>query len=306
MPGVSARSEGSAMESVSIRQGALEARISLVGAELKSLRHVIHGEMMWQGDPAFWAKTSPLLFPVIGLVHGDCVTIDGRDHPMPQHGVAQSLRYDVEDRDGRSCRLSARDTEATRASYPFPFRLEVRYALAANGLGVEAIVANTGGRAMPANFGFHPGFRWPLEPGFAKADHVLAFDGDDILTMAPLIDKFLAAERTRVPLAAGILALDETMFENGALVAMAPNSRSVRFSARGGNLAIHLAFDGLRHLGIWMRPGGDYLCIEPWQGLPEPGDFAGDLRDRPDMDFIAPGCAQSYRMTILLSEKATA
>ncbi|EKC55852.1 Galactose mutarotase, partial [human gut metagenome] len=42
-----------------------KAVIASKGAELKSL--VIGGrEIMWCGDPAFWGKTSPVLFPAIG------------------------------------------------------------------------------------------------------------------------------------------------------------------------------------------------------------------------------------------------
>lgn len=41
------------------------------GAELLSYKTVAGKEYMWQKDPAYWAKTSPVLFPYIGAVPGD-------------------------------------------------------------------------------------------------------------------------------------------------------------------------------------------------------------------------------------------
>ena len=42
-------------------------QIDSMGAELKSLKRVDTGtEYMWEGDPAYWKRTSPVLFPLVG------------------------------------------------------------------------------------------------------------------------------------------------------------------------------------------------------------------------------------------------
>ena len=46
------------------------------GAELLSYKTVAGKEYMWQKDPAYWAKTSPVLFPYIGAVP-ETVTMNG-------------------------------------------------------------------------------------------------------------------------------------------------------------------------------------------------------------------------------------
>jgi hypothetical protein len=38
-----------------------------------------------------------------------------------------------------------------------------------------------------------------------------------------------------------------------------------------------------------MRPGADFLCIEPWHGTASPVDFDGEFRDKPGLMLIPPG-----------------
>lgn len=290
-----------ALTEIAIHSEILQAAISPDGAELRSLRHASLGEMMWQGHPDTWEKTSPLLFPVIGRVSGDEIRIDGRPYPMPQHGFAQALRFDTNTRTANSCALTASDNEATRASYPFAFTLAVDYTVNDATLTVEAIVHNTGERAMPASFGFHPGFRWPLAAGVAKDRHRLRFDADDIITVARPLHRLLGPS-SEMQLPDGVLPLDEALFERGAIVALAPESRSIRFSTMDEKVAIEVAFEGLAHLAIWMRPGGDFLCIEPWQGHADPHGFTGDFFDKPGLDILDAGGRKRYRMAITFSD----
>ena len=49
-----------------------------LGAELLSYRTASGKEYMWQKDPAYWAKTSPVLFPYIGAVMAP-VKIHGKE-----------------------------------------------------------------------------------------------------------------------------------------------------------------------------------------------------------------------------------
>ena len=47
--------------------GKITARIASFGAELQSLKDAGSGrEYMWSGDPAYWKRVSPVLFPWVG------------------------------------------------------------------------------------------------------------------------------------------------------------------------------------------------------------------------------------------------
>ncbi len=286
-----------------LRSATMEARISLLGAELKSLHHVRHGELLWQGDPASWDKTSPLLFPVIGRVAGDRIRIAGESFPIRQHGFAQSLRFEVAGKTELSCLLVADDSPATRESYPFSFRLEVAYSLDENRLTVSTVVFNTGRGVMPASFGYHPGFRWPLEDGVAKSDHHVHFPDDREIVVARPLETLLGPKRSRILLPGGVFQLDETEFARGAIIALAPKSGSVRFASGSGKLSIDVGFEGLSNLGFWMRPGHDFLCIEPWQGHADPQGFDGDFFDKPGLDHIAEGSSATYRLSMCVNDR---
>ena len=62
-------------------------------------------------------------------------------------------------------RLVLEATDDTRQSYPFDFRLDITYTLDGSTIRTEAKVQNRDAEPMPMQFGFHPGFAWPL-PGW--------------------------------------------------------------------------------------------------------------------------------------------
>ena len=275
----------------------ISAEITPLGAEL--VRFAARGrELLWHGDPAFWAGRSPLLFPAVGRTKDGVVRVGGTSFPMPQHGVAREKRFSTIAADARSCRLRLGDDAETRRHYPFAFTLEAAYRVEGARLVMEAEVGNPGDVPLPASFGFHPGFAWPLVPGLAKTDHFLAFPADTVLHVARLEDALLGAERTAVPLENGRLALDESLFASGAMVLTQRTSQSVTFAARGAPFALETAFEGLPHLAFWMRPGAPFLCIEPWHGHADPVGFEGELADKPGRFVLAPGASRRFAMTV--------
>lgn len=117
-------------EPVSLRQGRLSAAVDPMGAQLLSLQ--LDGcEYLWQGDPRFWARRAPVLFPIVGSlrdgraesVQGSCV--------MGRHGIARNYEHAVVDRaaDGSSVTFELRDSDETRAAYPYGFKLNMTYAI---------------------------------------------------------------------------------------------------------------------------------------------------------------------------------
>jgi galactose mutarotase-like enzyme len=276
----------------------LEASISPFGAELVGLVHRRHGELLWSGDPVWWDRQSPILFPVVGKCADDAIRVGGRSFAMPLHGFAHSMSFHVAETEASRCRLVLTDGPETRAHYPFPFRLEVDYRLDAAAVRIEARIANTGDGALPASFGFHPGFRWPLADGLPKTAHWLAFESDDRLDVARAREGLILPGASRLDLADGVLQLDEALFAQGAMVLHAPRSRRLRFGAAGSPFAISVAWRNLPSLGLWMRPGARFLCVEPWAGHGDPVGFGGDLHAKPGIVAIPPGDVATFGMDI--------
>ena len=57
-------------------------------------------------------------------------------------------------------------------------------------------------------------------------------------------------------------------------------------------------FPDLPFLGLWMKPGAPYLCIEPWQGHHAPEGFDGDIEAMPGMMLIPPGGSEQRHMSV--------
>jgi len=63
----------------------LRVQISDHGAELSSIYDkAADREAVWIGDPAFWNRHAPVLFPFVGKVNGGFYTHKGVKYPMGQ------------------------------------------------------------------------------------------------------------------------------------------------------------------------------------------------------------------------------
>ena len=292
-------------EMVRIGNGRLSGAINPFGAELSHLADAAGRELMTDADPAFWTGRAPILFPVIGVTGGGVIRLDGREYPMAKHGFARHSLFEVAAAGDDAATFALQDSEETRAAYPFAFRLEIAFRLDGDTLSVEATIANRGakeeGAAMPAQFGFHPAFAWPLPFGRDRAAHHIVFDADEpgrLREIAP--DGMIAAETRPSPLDGGrVLRLRDALFEHDALVWDPVASQGVTYGADAGP-RLRVAFPDTPRLGIWTKPGARFVCIEPWHGIADPASFTGDFRDKPGVFEVAPGDTARIAMSVTL------
>ena len=74
-----------------IKRGGLTAAIDSMGAQLTSL--ALNGnEYLWQGDPAFWGKHAPILFPHAGRVVDGLIEAKGEVYQAKPHVCGWHLR----------------------------------------------------------------------------------------------------------------------------------------------------------------------------------------------------------------------
>ena len=286
---------------IDIRNEALSASINPFGAELSHLRDSEGRELMTDADPAFWTGRAPILFPVVGVVNGGVIRLDGAEYPMPKHGFARHSLFDVVLAEPSRAVFALADSEETRAAFPFAFRLEVAFALDGATLAIEAAVENRGEAPMPAQFGFHPAFAWPLPYGEDRAAHRITFERDEpgeLLRIAP--DGTIAAERRASPLDGRELLLRDELFATDALVWDPVASQAVSYGAAQGPV-LDIRFPDTPRLGIWTKSGGArYVCVEPWHGLADPQGYTGEFRDKPGVFEVAPGEAKRIAMSVTL------
>lgn len=134
-------------------------QVDSMGAELKSLKRVADAkEYLWQGDPAYWGRTSPVLFPIVGALKNGCYRIKGKEYPMSQHGFARDMEFQLKSQVASEIWFSLRSDEKTLAVYPYPFLLEIGYELAGSTVIVKWRVSNPQGEPICFSIGGHPGF----------------------------------------------------------------------------------------------------------------------------------------------------
>ncbi|WP_334174570.1 aldose 1-epimerase family protein [Pseudoxanthobacter sp.] len=289
-----------AAEIVSIAAGPLTAAISALGAELQALR-LGETDLMWNGDPAVWAGRAPILFPVVGELAGGEYRLNGRSFPLARHGFARRRVFEVAERTPHSVLFRLTDDAASRAVYPFAFTLDVRFTLTGAALEVAVTVTNGSAGPMPACFGFHPAFLWPLPGAGAREDHAIVFEADEPAPLRRLGPNGLVEPAgVPTPVEGRRLALRDGLFAHDALVFDAPASRRVRYGGAGGP-SITVGFPLMPQLGIWTRPGAGYVCIEPWHGIADSEGFTGDFAEKTGAVVIAPGESHAFGMTIGVS-----
>jgi galactose mutarotase-like enzyme len=279
-----------------LRSDSLAVTVNSAGAQLSSLRHHRYGELLWPAE-RLWPQHAPTLFPIVGELPNDSLLHNGERYPLKRHGFARNRDFSWRDCGDESCTLTLADDAATRKLYPFAFRLEIRYAVAADTLGVGFTVVNTGLENLPASVGAHPAFRWPLARGLTKEEHRLEFSDPEPSPVRRLQDGLLQLRTYETPIVGRTLALTESLFAADALILDRLASRSVRYLAPGAP-TIEVGWDGFRELGLWSKPGAAFLCIEPWYGYSSPVDFTGDFERKPGLLHLAPGESKTLTMRI--------
>lgn len=286
---------------IEIASEMLDARINSLGAELSSLRDGAGRELMTDADPAFWAGRAPLLFPIVGRLMDDKYRLDGAEYLLPQHGFARRQQFALVEQAANRAVFRLSDNDETRAVYPFAFTLDAAFTLTGATLATDVIVTNTGDRDMPASFGFHPAFAWPLPFGRPRADHRIVFEEPEPAALSAIaLGGWIAPENRPSPLDGRALKLTDQMFERDALVWDRLESQSLRYDGGEGS-GLEIGFAGMPKLGIWTKPGARFVCIEPWHGIADPVGFDGEIWDKPGILRFAPGESRTFSMQVTLA-----
>src|SRR3954451_24854574 len=150
----------------SLQNNILSIAVTTKGAELQSIIHKDFGlENMWSGDPKFWGKKSPVLFPIVGGLKNNSYQYKGKSYQLNRHGFARDMEFEITEQDEEGITFTLNSNEETFAKYPFQFSFSVGYKLDNNRLNVTYAVRNIGNEEMLFSVGGHPAFKVPLVDG---------------------------------------------------------------------------------------------------------------------------------------------
>lgn len=285
---------------VSISSGELSAEIDPHGAQLSTLRDRGGRDLLWNGDPAVWAGRAPLLFPIVGVLNGGNYRLGGKSYPLPRHGFARNRIFALANSSPTSATFKLSADAATLQVYPFPFELDAQFELRGATLTLISTVRNTGDAALYASFGYHPALRWPLPFGEPRSSHFIRFEADEPAPVRRIdAQGLLTPERQQTPIVKRRLALADSLFQNDVLILDQIKSRSVIYGAERGP-SIRVDFPDAPYLGLWSKPGANFICIEPWHGVTDAEGFAGDFKEKAGVFALTAGAALSATLAITL------
>jgi galactose mutarotase-like enzyme len=285
---------------VSISSGDLTAEIDPRGAQLSVLRTRSAADLLWNGDPSIWSGRAPLLFPIIGVLAGGSYRLGATRYPLSRHGFARDKTFSLLSAGSSAATFMLRADDSTLPLYPFQFELQVRYELQGATLAVSTEIRNRGATDMPASFGYHPGFRWPLPFGEPRASHMIRFETDEPAAVRRIdASGLLTAVRHPTPVVNRQLTLTDALFQNDVLIFDQLKSRSVIYGGSSGP-KIRVAFPDAVYLGLWTKPGAPFICIEPWHGITDNQGYSGDFLQKPGIFVLKAGGALTASMNITL------
>lgn len=250
--------------------------IDSFGAEVKSVLNKKNGkEYMWCGDPEFWGRTSPVLFPIVGSVRDKKYRYRGQEYIMGQHGFARDMEFILEEQSDKEIYFKLFSNEETYVKYPFHFELIVGYRLEGNGLTVVWKVYNCDTKEMYFSIGAHPAFY------FEKGDFI-SFEGVNKIQYNLLgEDGLMLPETYELGLENGRVEISQELFEKSALIVENRQTGEVALCKPDGTVYVTVRFDAPL-FGVWSpeKKKAPFICIEPWYGRCDAVDFEGSIAER--------------------------
>ena len=286
-----------------LTNGILTIQVNEFGAELQSIKKNDY-EYLWQGDPAFWGRRSPVLFPIVGSVWEKKYRVEGREYEMGQHGFARDMVFNLISESDSEVWYRLESTPETLAKYPWPFVLEIGYNLEGNSVEVLWNVTNPGSEQMFFQIGAHPAFNDPGYDAQMSERGYFSFDKSEGLESIEIKEKGCVDVNATYSLNVedGLLPLKSDSFDNTDAYVL-QNSQVSKVTIHDLNKAPYLTvcFDA-PVVGLWSPPGKNapFVCIEPWYGRCDRANYIGEFCGRDWINALAPGATFSASYTIVI------
>lgn len=271
---------------------AIRIAVSAHGAELCSIKKD-GKEYLWQADPQYWKRHSPVLFPIVGSVWENRYRCEGNEYTLTQHGFARDKDFRLVSRTDNEVWYLLTDDEETRSKYPYAFELRIGYRIEGSRIDVMWRVKNPSDREMHFQIGAHPAFYFPDYQPETSGRGYFSFNRTEGLKYILISEKGCADPDTEydLQLTDGLLPMDIHTFDRDALILQDGQVNEVTLHNNRRQPVLKLHFDTAPLVGLWSPPAKNapFVCIEPWYGRCDRAHYAGDYADKDWMQHLAAG-----------------
>lgn len=279
----------------------LKIAVDVKGAELKSVfNKSTQEELLWQADPEFWGKSSPVLFPIVGTLKNDIYIYNQKQYKLSRHGFARDYNFKVLEVSNSQLVFSLEASPDTLQLYPFVFKLQIVYTLENNSLQVEYKVENLSDvETMYFSLGAHPAFNVGSNTT-AFSSYKLLFNKDSALKANRLNNGLLTAQQYEILLNDQKLQLDYELFENDALVVLDIKSDKITLLDSDEKNIITFEFENFPFFGIWTVKNSGFICLEPWAGVADFDSHDQQLENKTGISTLQPNENWSASWTVCI------
>ncbi len=281
----------------------LRVEVSEMGAELIRICDKKRDtDVLWEGDPTYWKRHSPILFPNVGKTYKNTVLIHGIQYPTSQHGFARDCAFQCIRSSAASASFLLASGEETREVYPFEFELVITYTLEKNEVKVSWEVRNPSEETIFFTIGGHPAFRFAQKEE-CKADYLLKFPGKEKLQYVLIDPSEAAVDPQKVyglNLEDGYCPVTEKLFEHDALIFDGGQFDEVWLCRKDKTPYVGMKCKGFPSFGIWSVKDAPFVCLEPWMGRADDIGFDRELSEKPNVNRVdAGGCFEKEYVIVV-------
>lgn len=268
------------MSNLYIQTEKIKLSVNTKGAEVESLVCLkTNQELLWQGDPAYWPRKAPLLFPIVGKLKNNQGYFYDRQINLPQHGFLRDSEMQISSQSKNHVTMNM---ETFHPGFPFKGELFITHKLSSNIWETHWKIHNRDFVVIPFSWGHHPGFKINGNNGR------LNFSSPENFERHLLKDGHLSGEKRTLGYGQ-FLELDELLFTEDALVFGHLSSKEIVWENQGLDYQVKISMENWPWFGIWKKSGASFICLEPWNGHADLWNSNGNWQNKKGLMYLEPG-----------------
>jgi galactose mutarotase-like enzyme len=209
---------------------------------------------------------------------------------MPKHGIIRhNTDLKLKRHNPGECSFTLDYSAKTLKQYPFRFSFKINYKLEQHKLVMTYNIVNKDKVDMFFACGGHTAYACGFNDQIKLTDYVIEFPHAVNLKAMTLGDSGLLSDSIRdIITERNLLQLSENLFDDDALIFANVDYDWVRLRKRSAEKGVVVKFKGFPNLAFWSKPGADYVCIEPWLGLPDRENESIDITEKSTFTRLKP------------------
>lgn len=261
-------------------------------------------ELLYQKNPDSWQGQDAFIFPFIARLKDGYYTHNGKRYDFKNHGLIRYMISEDVVKEDNFIEIMFHSDKDTLKRYPFDFEAKIKYELLDNKIKISYDILNKSKEDMPFELGAHPAFRLPGQRKKDEYDisgNYIEFDSIKNLKLMEQEDTFSFVVGEMDYLDTDVIALDKKLFNDINTLILKADDISTISLYKKDTSRITLKVGDVPFIALWSdMKWGDYVCIEPWTGLPDYVEPEREITKKPFIKLLKPNQHFNYSYEIIV------